>query len=109
MDKDINKFMEKHFKDLQEGLMVAELVKMILETAKKCGTDFELEENENFRKLLAVLCVFGISLSDTSVMKDLEDLFDRTADMYCDENDNESEAGFGDEFIEVMNQKWWFN
>jgi hypothetical protein len=85
-------------------MIVTELTKMILDTTKECGDKSKLTNNVNFRNLMTILCVFGISISNEKVRDELEDLI-HFVEIEIDEADDD-EVKF-DQLIKQ--QKWWKN
>ena len=97
-------FTDDLFKKLSDEIMLAELTRALIETTQKCGEASMIDEDPNFRRLMMLLCIFGISITNEEARSILNEIIDKV-EIPIDEED-EDENDFNDE---LNNQKWWDN
>jgi len=97
-------FTDDLFKKLSDEIMLAELTRALISTTHKCGEASMIDEDPNFRRLMMLLCIFGISITNAEARSILNEIIDKV-EIPIDEED-EDENDFNDE---LNNQKWWDN
>lgn len=99
-----DKWPSEFFEKLTEEILLAELTRMLIETTNECGETSNISHNPNFRRLMLLLCAFGISITNKDVREQINKIIDNV-ELEIDGTDDD-EIDFMDKLKE---QKWWDN